>query len=266
TREQFGTPIERLAPVAEMVTDMRMQIEAARAFTYETARVCDLENNTNRLLERNADALSADEKKGFKQNSRTFKRLNAMLTPMSKLLCGEMSIDVAGKCVQVLGGSGYLKDYPAERYLRDARITTIYEGTSQLQVVAAIRGVTSGVFATYVEQFEKKTYDDPQLESLKQSLIDSAGEIAAAVDFVKSQSGAYVELVARQLVESATFVLCGHYLLGQATHCDRKKRVANLYILKNKPRITMLCDQAKSGNTQVIDDYELIAGPVPAVH
>ena len=265
TREQFGAPIERLAPVAEMVTDMKVQIEAARALTYETARVCDLENNINRLLERNADALSDAEKKEFKQRSRTFKRLNAMLTPMSKLYAGEMSIEVSGKCVQVLGGSGYLKDYPAERYLRDARITTIYEGTSQLQVVAAIRGVTSGVFAGYVEEFEKKAYDDARLETLKQELVAAREEITTAVEFAKLKSGAYVELIARQLVESAMYVLCGHYLLGQATKCDRKKQVANLYISKIRPKITMNCAVVTGGNAQAIEEYELLAGPVPAV-
>lgn len=263
TREQFGAPIERLAPVADMVVDMQVQIEAVRALTYETARVCDLENNINRLLERNPDALSDAEKKEFKQRSRTLKRLNAMLTPMSKLYSGEMSIDVANKTVQVLGGSGFLKDYPAERYLRDARITTIYEGTSQLQVVAAIKGVTSGTLATYIEQFEQKTYAEPMLEELRKSLLASREGFTKAVEYAKMQSGAYVDLIARQLVESAIFMLCGHYLLGQAEKCDRKKRVAKLYIEKNAPQIAMRCSQVLQGNAQSIEEYELLAGPVP---
>ncbi|MBO7680793.1 MAG: acyl-CoA dehydrogenase family protein, partial [Thermoguttaceae bacterium] len=139
SREQFGAPIEKLAPVAEMISDMRIQIEAGRALAYETARVCDIENNTNRLLERAADTLDAAEAKEMKKTSRQLKKLNSMLTPMSKFYCSEMSIRVANDAIQVMGGSGYMKDYPAERYARDARITTIYEGTSQLQVVAAIR-------------------------------------------------------------------------------------------------------------------------------
>ena len=70
---------------------------------------------------------------------------------------------VAHDAIQVLGGSGYMKDYPAERYLRDARITTIYEGTSQLQVVAAVRGVSSGAFDVWTEEWEKQGYADPLL-------------------------------------------------------------------------------------------------------
>ena len=72
-----------------MVADMRVRIEAGRALAYETARVCDFENNYNRLLERNADALSDDEKKSFRQKARNLKKLNAMLTPMSKYFCSE---------------------------------------------------------------------------------------------------------------------------------------------------------------------------------
>ncbi|MDR0336304.1 MAG: acyl-CoA dehydrogenase family protein [Planctomycetaceae bacterium] len=265
TRIQFGAPIERLSPVAEMVVGMQLQIEAMRALTYETARVCDLENNTNRLLEFHPDKLSESEKKELKQNSRTYKRLNAMLTPMSKYFSAEGCISVASNAIQVLGGSGYIKDYPAERYLRDARITSIYEGTSQLQVVAAIKGITSGVFATYLDSFEKKIYDNPKLEELKTLLIKERQEIQSAVEFAKSKSGAYVELIARQLVDAAIAVLTGHYLLGQATKNERKKHVAELFITQNEPVITMKCVQVKQGNSKIIDDYELLAGPVPVV-
>ncbi len=143
TRQQFGGPIERLPAVAELVTDMKIYIEAARALTYETSRICDQENNNIRVLETGL-CKDKDEEKRHKQLSRSFKRLNGMLTPMSKYYCSEMCNKAANDAIQVLGGSGYIKDYAAERHMRDARITTIYEGTSQLQIVAAVRGVTSG--------------------------------------------------------------------------------------------------------------------------
>jgi len=263
SREQFGAPIERLAPVAELVVEMQIKIEAMRALIYETARVCDLEHNTNRLLERNADALSDEEKKAFKQNSRSYKRLNAMLTPMSKYYGAEGCISVTSDTIQVLGGSGYIKDYPAERYLRDARITSIYEGTSQLQVVAAIKGITSGVFAHYAESFEQKSYSDSKLEELKAVLIRNREDLQSAIEFVKTQSGAYVDLVARQLVDAAMAILIGHYFLGQAEKNDRKKKVAEVFIMGQTPIIAMKCTQAKQGIMQVLSDYELLAGPVP---
>ena len=261
-REQFGAPIEQLAPVAELVSDMKVRIEAGRALAYETARVCDIENNTNRLLERAADKIDAAEAKEMKKTSRTLKKLNAMLTPMSKYFCSEMSIQVATDAIQVMGGSGYMKDYPAERYLRDARITTIYEGTSQLQVVAAIRGLTSGAFANYITDFEAKTFEDATLEELKNSLVDSRGELDRAIEFAKGEGGVYVDLVARKLVDAAIAILTGHYLLAQAVKCDHKKKAARYWITTQKPMITMYCARACSGNTQAVDDYQDFAGSV----
>ena len=155
TRKQFGVSIEKLPAVAELVTDMRIDLEAARALTYATSRVCDLEYNNLRVMEMpaaGATPLEPAEAKRRKELSRTLKKLNGMLTPMSKYYASEMCVKVASDAIQVLGGSGYMKDYPVERHLRNARITTIYEGTSQLQIVAAVRGVCSGAFEKYAER------------------------------------------------------------------------------------------------------------------
>ncbi len=264
TREQFGVPIERMPAVAEMVADMQVYIEASRALLYETSGFCDQENNNLRILEWSAD-LDKDEKKARKQKSRQFKRLNSMLTPMSKYYCSEMCISVTNDAVQVLGGSGFIKDYPAERYLRDARITTIYEGTSQLQVVAAIRGVTSGTFEQFIKSYEEKTFDDPMLAELKQKLVDAKTKIIEVVAFVKSQSGSYVDLSARRLVDSAITVICGHLLLGHAVDNDRKKRVARRYIEKGLGSLERDCKEVLGGDMSAIEEYELLAGPVPVV-
>ena len=148
---------------------------------------------------------------------------------------------------------------------RDARITSLYEGTSQLQVVAAIGGIKSGVFANYVETFEKKTYSDVKLEELKATLNKDRAELQTAIDFVKMQSGAYGDLVARKLVDAAITILVGHYFLGQADKNDRKKKVAELFITNNTPVIAMNCAKVKQGNMLVLTDYELLAGAVPQV-
>jgi len=263
SRRQFGVPIEQMPAVAEMLTDMRVSIEAARALLYETCCVCDHENNNLRILECCPD-LDPAEQKDRKQRSRTLKRINSMLTPMSKYECSEMCNRVAYDAVQVLGGSGYMRDYAAERYLRDARITTIYEGTSQLQVVAAVRGVTSGTFEQYVAPFEQKTYADAELEDLKAQLVEARDEILEAIRFVKSMSGAYLDLSGRRLVDSAIAVISGHLLLGQAEKNQRKKSVATRYIRARMPVVRMHCAVIRSGDSMVLDQFELLAGPVPA--
>jgi len=263
TRRQFGGPIERLPAVAEMITDMRVEIEAGRALCYETCRVCDQENNNLRVLEW-GPPLAPEEKKRRTQLSRAMKRINGMLTPMSKYYCSEMACRVADTAIQVLGGSGYMKDYAAERYLRDARITTIYEGTSQLQLVAAVRGVTSGSFDNWTADYDKKQYADPLLEELKEKLIEGKRRVLEAVQFVKTQSMGYLDLSGRRLVDSAIAVIVGHMLLGQGVVNERKKRVARRFIQQQMPVLRMNCEQVLSGDVTPLEEYALLAGPVPA--
>ncbi len=263
TRQQFGGPIERLPAVAEMVTDMQVHLMAARALTYETSRVCDHENNNLRILETGLSR-DKDEEKQRKQVARQLKRVNGMLTPMSKYYASEMAVRVANDAIQILGGSGYMKDYAAERYLRDARITTIYEGTSQLQIVAAIRGVASGAFENYVAEFEKIEYADPLLAGLKLKLADARARIVEAIKYVKGKSTAYLDLSGRRIVDAAIAVIIGHLFLGQGAKNERRKRVARRFIESQLPVIGMNLQQVLSGDTSAIDEYKLLAGPVPS--
>jgi len=224
--------------------------------------MCDFENNNLRILE--YSDLDKDQQKDRKQKSRSLKRLNAMLTPMSKYYASEVCCYVADTAIQVLGGSGYMKDYAAERYLRDARITTIYEGTSQLQIVAAVRGVSSGTFETYAGELEQAEYEDAGLATLKQKLVEAKTEILDAVKFVKTRSTAYLDYSGRRLVDSAITVICGHLFLGQAVKNDRKKVVARRYIEKGLTQMKADLAMVNSGDTTPMDQYRLLAGPVPA--
>ena len=148
--------------------------------------------------------------------------------------------------------------------LRDARITTIYEGTSQLQVVAAVRGVTSGSLDTWVEPHEKKTYGDPMLDDLKQKLIEARQQVVEAVQFVKSKGSSYLDLSGRRLVDSAIDIIIGHLLLGQGAKNERKKRVARRFISRELPVLRMNCSQILAADMAAMEEYALLAGPVPA--
>ncbi len=263
TRKQFGVSIERLPAVAELVTDMRIHIEAARALTYETSRVCDLENNNLRVLELATPSDPAEVKKR-KETARTLKRLNGMLTPMSKYYASEMCVKVASDSIQVLGGSGYMKDYPVERHLRDARITTIYEGTSQLQVVAAVRGVCSGAFEKYADEFELASFTDAALTELRGKLIEGRQLLAKAIAFAKENGAIYMDLYGRKLVDSAIAIIVGHLFLNQATSNDRKKAVAKRYIDTQLPAIRRDVELICSGDRSSLEQYAVLAGPLPA--
>ena len=263
SRKQFGGPIERLPAVAEMITDMKVAIEATRALVYDTCRICDLENNNLRVMETGL-CTDKDELKERKNLARSLKRLNGMLTPMSKYYASEMCWYVADTTIQVLGGSGYMKDYPAERYLRDARITTIYEGTSQLQIVAAVRGVCSGAFERRAAELEETQYEDELLNELKARLVAGKETVMRTIAFVKERGTDYMDYAGRKLVDSAIAVLAGHLLLGQAVKNERKKRVARRYIDLEMPKLRMNCEIAGSGDMTPLDEYELLAGPIPA--
>jgi len=264
TRKQFGVPIERLPAVAELIVDMKVHIEAARALTYETSRVCDLENNNLRVLEFHPPT-DPDELKRRKADARTLKRLNSMLTPMSKYYASEMAVKVANDALQVLGGSGYMQDYPVERYLRDARITTIYEGTPQLQIVAAVRGVCSGAFEKHVEECEKHEYDDALLAALKARLVEGKQLVLKGIAFIKERGTEYMDLHGRRLVDSAIAVLIGHLFLRQATASERKRQVAKRFIEQAMPTLRRDIEVVCSGDQTPVQEYEVLAGPVPAL-
>lgn len=263
TRQQFGGPIERLPAVAEMVVDMKVDLEAGRALCYETARICDQENNNLRRLEM-GPPLEKEEEKRRKQLARALKRLNGLLTPLSKYYCSEMCNRAAQTAIQVLGGSGYMKDYAAERLARDARITTIYEGTSQLQIVAAVRGLTSGSLDAWVEEHERRNYAEPLLDELKQKLIDARALLSETLQMVKSQSPNYLDLSGRRLVDCAAALVCGHLLLAQGAHNERKRRVARRFIERELPLLQANCALVRSHDMSALEEYELLAGPAPA--
>lgn len=264
TRKQFGMSIERFPAVADMVTGMKIAIEASRALTYETSRLCDHENNNLRVLEeadRGLRTLSKDEKKQRKNDGRTLKRLNGMLTPMSKYYGSEMCNRVANDAIQVLGGSGYMTDYPVERYYRDARITNIYEGTSQLQVIAAVRGVCSGAFEKHIATFEGYEFKDKPLHELKQHLGEAKELVLKGVVFVKERGNEYMDLYGRKLVDSAAAVLIGHLFLRQAETDERKRLVARRFIESELPTIRRDIDRVLSGDKSPLSEFETIAGP-----
>ncbi len=267
TRKQFGAPIERLPAVAEMLTDMKVAIEGARALVYETSRVCDLESNNLRVLEKNPPTDKAELKRR-KGDARVFKRLGGMLTPMCKYWASEMCVRVANDALQVLGGSGYMTDYPVERYLRDARITTIYEGTSQLQIVGAVRAVCGGTFERRVEQFEQHEYfdepDGPRLNELKQKLVEGRERLMEGIAFVKEQGVSYMDLYGRKLVDSATAVLIGHLLLEQATADKRKPLVARRFIESSLATLQRDMTLLRSGDRSVLTEFETLVGPATA--
>jgi alkylation response protein AidB-like acyl-CoA dehydrogenase len=193
-RKQFGVAIDELAPVRELLVDMSVDVQASRALAYYCSKCVDMETGLTRRFE---SLKGSPEAAGVRARMKKYAAFNKMLTPMAKYFASEMSMRVSSNAVSVLGGSGYMKDYPVERYYRDARITTIYEGTSQLQVVAAIAGVTGGMVKDVIDDIlgEGWQSEHPRMTKLLE-------ELDAAVQFVKSKDKAFYDLSARKLVDA----------------------------------------------------------------
>jgi hypothetical protein len=283
SRKQFGGPIEKLPAVRDMVIDMKIDIEAARALLYETSRVVDYDVGYTKKLEFDPPA-EKEELKKLKEVSRRYGRYAGMLTPMTKYLSSEMCNKITYNSIQVLGGSGFMRDYPCERYARDARITTIYEGTSQLQVVAAVRGVCSGTVEKYIGEIAAGHYE-PQVKDLLDILKQNTEVVLKAAAFVKETGVDYMDLCGRALVDSAIYIICGYLFCGQASSKfdmqvdtadgknngqqqtvsmkKRKEMVARRYVTKNAPVIKSLVNMILSGDKSTFEQYQALAGPVP---
>jgi len=262
SRKQFNAPIENFPAVRDLLVDMQCDLQAARALTYYAAFSCDMEAGIGRRIE--AGRASADEVKSLRTQARKYKGFNKLLTPMAKYYASEMSMRVSNSAMAVLGGSGYMKDYAVERHLRDSRITTIYEGTSQLQVVAAVAGVVAGTAGEVIEEILSARTWSGELAPLEAQLRGGVAQLTEAVAFVKGQTGsAYRDLYARKLVDLAIDLVVGALFCDHATGSTKKLAVAKHWLNSRLPQVRMLKEQICSGDASTLTDFESLAGPLP---
>ncbi len=213
-RRQFGKAILDFPAVYEMVAMMRARTDAVRAMLYETARFVDIYKALDDISRERK--LTPEER----QEQKKYAKLADAFTPMGKGMSTEFANQNAYDAIQIHGGSGFMKDYACERLYRDARITNIYEGTTQLQVVAAIRHVTTGTYLSRLREYEAMEYK-PELSSLKQDLVamtDTYEQLVTKVTEAKDNE--YLDFLARRLVEAATHCVFGYLLLQSANTDD----------------------------------------------
>ena len=215
-REQFGKPIIKFAAVAEMLKNMEAKTIASRALLYETARFVDIYKQLNHIS--HDRSLESEER----QEMKFYNRLADGFTPLAKMFASEYANEVAYDSIQIHGGSGYMKDYACERLYRDARIMNIYEGTTQLQVVAAINHVTKG---TYLEQIMR--YEEEATSKATKPMFDKLVElrklyesVVERVETMDKEAAGYKDFHARRLVEIAGYIIMSHIMLRQAREME----------------------------------------------
>lgn len=212
SREQFGQPIINFPAVAELVANIKAKLDASRTILYECTRFVDVYKTYDAISRERP--LTPEERAERKH----YNRLADAFTPLAKGMTSEFANQNAYDCVQVHGGSGFMRDYACERIYRDARITSIYEGTTQLQVVAAIRHVTTGTYSAQMKEYAAGTYSDEMLP-LKAKLDKMIETYEKAVETVKAVGDTeYVNFQARRLVEMAGHIIMGYLLIYDATN------------------------------------------------
>ena len=217
-RVQFKQSIDQFPAIYDMLAKMKIKVTAARALLYETTRMVDLRY-----------AYVAQDERGEK--AKFYSKVAAVLTPMCKALATEIANQVAYDSIQIHGGTGYMHDFDVERYYRDARITNIYEGTTQLQVVAAIGGIMQRVLDPIISEMLGMS-----CEGFDPALLKKVGVMFAkqkeAVQFVADKKdSAYHDLRARNLVENETFVFVSLLMLRDAKKDAKRLPLAERYIL-----------------------------------
>ena len=223
-RRQFGKAIIEFPAVSEILSVMKAKLDATRALLYACSRFVDIYKAYDDIAKERK--LTVEEKK----EAKVYSRLADAFTPMAKGMSSEFCNQNAYDCIQIHGGSGFMKDYACERIYRDARITSIYEGTTQLQVVAAIRHVTTGTYLNWINEQAAKECK-PEDQAVKNSLAFMTQQYAAAVESVMGvEDTRYHDFMARRLVEMAGYIVMGYLLLDDATRNDDFRRSLNVFV------------------------------------
>jgi alkylation response protein AidB-like acyl-CoA dehydrogenase len=235
-RIQFGRPIRALPAVARLLLTMKVDLEATRALlVYERA-----------LADGGTDADPA-----MRARHKQAQALADTLTPMVKYCATEMGNRVCSQAMQVHGGVGYIREFNIERLFRDVRVTNIYEGTSQLQVVAAIGKLLNHSLDPLLAEWQAAEY--PADMAAEKALLDElTGLFGRAVDGLKAMPERdRVDYYAVDLVEMAIGVVGGWLLLRDTTVAEAKKPVARTFVASLVPK------------ARAASEVVLAANPVP---
>lgn len=242
-REQFGKSIAKFMQIREILKTMRAKIDAIRSLLYETARYVDIYKAYESLARDRS--LSPEERADLKKAQR-----NAdMLTPMLKLFSSEYANQIAYDCIQIHGGSGFMKEYKCERLYRDARILSIYEGTSQLQVVAAIRFIGNGSYLKHINEYDIMPLDS-ELEPLREELrkmTSRFNHLFETVNAFGSSSEVY-EYHSRRMVEAMAYIVMGYLLLQDANRCSDFTESCKMMIIIGEAEIEKIVKFVEASN------------------
>lgn len=224
-RKQFGEAIINFPAVYDLLSRMKAKLDASRAILYQTSRYVDIYKTLEDISRERK--LTGDERKEMKKYS----RLADAFTPLGKGMTSEFANQSAYDCVSVHGGSGFIMEYKAQRLLRDARIFSIYEGTTQLQVVAAIRYITNGTYLNIMKEMLAEEVSEA-VKPLLDRIAKCVDLYAEAVDKVKADNDqAEHDFLGRRLYNMTGDIILSLLLLKDATKDPEEfEKSANVFV------------------------------------
>ena len=261
-REQFGKPIFDIPAVSDMLVDMKVGVETSRSLLYECARAVDMEEGLSHVvgaMDRKDPAF-----KDTRKRLAASRKLAGVLTPLAKYYCCETCIRIASDNIQIHGGSGFMRDYEAERYWRDARITTIYEGTTELQAVAILAGLMGGALTDYLAERAARSYEG-EVAELRDKVNQIGAFLEGGLDHCRERGDSdYTSAMGKRLSDMAAYVVIGHLLLHEATQSERKLVIARRFIGQALLKARAAHDGVLADDDTGVHGYrELLAGDVP---
>lgn len=224
-RAQFGEKIINFPAVYDMLSRMKAKLDAGRSLLYCCARYVDIYKALEDIAR--DTKLTPEERQEMKK----YTRLADAFTPLAKGMNSEYANQNAYDAISIHGGSGFIMEYKCQRLFRDARIFSIYEGTTQLQVVAAIRYITNGTYLSIIkEMLENEVSDD--LKALKERVAKLVDLYEAAINKVKeSNDQAVHDFLARRLYNMTGDIVMSLLILDDATKAPEMfQKSANVYV------------------------------------
>ena len=210
-RKQFDTAIIEFPAVYDMLSRMKAKLDAGRSILYQTARYVDIYKALDDIARERK--LTPEERAEQKK----YTRLADAFTPLAKGMNSEYANQNAYDAIQVHGGSGFIMEYKSQRLYRDARIFSIYEGTTQLQVVAAIRYITNGTYLSIIKEMMERPICSCA-EPMRQRIGRLVERYEEALNYVKEQNNQAVQdFLARRLYEMTADIIMSLLLLEDAT-------------------------------------------------
>jgi 3-(methylthio)propanoyl-CoA dehydrogenase len=224
-RIQFGKPIRALPAVARILLSMKAELEASRALLGETGKWVDLLKAYERAVADN----SAPDMEAARKRLKEIQATAETLTPMVKYYSTEMGNRVCYQSMQVHGGVGYMREFNVERLYRDVRVTNIYEGTSQLQVVAAIGKLLGRSLDPLLATWQAADYP-ADMAAEKAALVELSKLYQQAVDHLKPQERDVIDYYACDLVDMAVWLTCSWLMMKDTVALEGKKPLVRAYI------------------------------------